>query len=279
MKYYLVVVVIFVLLLSSCSTRQSPAPIVQINNAIGVYADSDKGSLTSSQYEVKPGETLYAIAWQAGIDFRRLARLNKIPEPYQIFPGQIISLEAEKVKVLTAAVDKTSVNYVKTNKKDNEKNIVKTVANKKAVSYGKKQQGQKQVKTVKKDLFPSKVRKWRYPSEGNIIEQYSTKKNGNKGLDFGGKAGDPIIAAADGKVVYSGSALRGYGNLVIVKHNDDYLSAYAHNRSINVKEQDWVKAGQVIAEMGDSGTDSIKLHFEIRHRGRSVNPLKYLPRR
>ncbi|WP_299270956.1 peptidoglycan DD-metalloendopeptidase family protein [uncultured Psychrosphaera sp.] len=279
MKYYLVFVVIFVLLLSGCSTRQSPAPIVQINNAIGVYADSDKGSLTSSQYEVKPGETLYAIAWQAGIDFRRLARLNKIPEPYQIFPGQIISLEAEKIKVLTAAVDKTAVNYVKTNKKDNEKNIVKTVANKKAVSYGKKQQGQEQVKTVKKDLFPSKVRKWRYPSEGNIIEQYSTKKNGNKGLDFGGKAGDPIIAAADGKVVYSGSALRGYGNLVIVKHNDDYLSAYAHNRSINVKEQDWVKAGQVIAEMGDSGTDSIKLHFEIRHRGRSVNPLKYLPKK
>jgi len=279
MKYYLVFVVIFVLILSGCSTRQSPAPIVQINNAIGVYADSDKGSLTSSQYEVKPGETLYAIAWQAGIDFRRLARLNKIPEPYQIFPGQIISLEAEKIKVLTAAVDKTAVNYVKTNKKDNEKNIVKTVANKKAVSYGKKQQGQKQVKTVKKDLFPSKVRKWRYPSEGNIIEQYSTKKNGNKGLDFGGKAGDPIIAAADGKVVYSGSALRGYGNLVIVKHNDDYLSAYAHNRSINVKEQDWVKAGQVIAEMGDSGTDSIKLHFEIRHRGRSVNPLKYLPKK
>jgi lipoprotein NlpD len=279
MKYYLVFVVIFVLLLSGCSTRQSPAPIVQINNAIGVYADSDKGSLTSSQYEVKPGETLNAIAWQAGIDFRRLARLNKIPEPYQIFPGQIISLEAEKIKVLTAAVDKTAVNYVKTNKKDNEKNIVKTVANKKAVSYGKKQQGQEQVKTVKKDLFPSKVRKWRYPSEGNIIEQYSTKKNGNKGLDFGGKAGDPIIAAADGKVVYSGSALRGYGNLVIVKHNDDYLSAYAHNRSINVKEQDWVKAGQVIAEMGDSGTDSIKLHFEIRHRGRSVNPLKYLPKK
>jgi len=261
MKYYLVFVVIFVLILSGCSTRQSPAPIVQINNAIGVYADSDKGSLTSSQYEVKPGETLYAIAWQAGIDFRRLARLNKIPEPYQIFPGQIISLEAEKIKVLTAAVDKTAVNYVKTNKKDNEKNIVKTVANIKAVSYGKKQQGQKQVKTVKKD------------------EQYSTKKNGNKGLDFGGKAGDPIIAAADGKVVYSGSALRGYGNLVIVKHNDDYLSAYAHNRSINVKEQDWVKAGQVIAEMGDSGTDSIKLHFEIRHRGRSVNPLKYLPKK
>jgi lipoprotein NlpD len=80
-------------------------------------------------------------------------------------------------------------------------------------------------------------------------------------------------------VVYSGGALRGYGNLVIIKHNNDYLSAYAHNRSINVKEQDWVKAGQVIAEMGDSGTDSVKLHFEIRHRGRSVNPLKYLPRR
>jgi lipoprotein NlpD len=276
MKYYLVVIIIFVFLLSGCNSRKSPAPIVQINNAIAVYDDSDKGTLTSSEYKVQPGETLYAIAWQAGIDFRRLARLNNIPEPYQIFPGQVISLQASKYKV---SGDNDAKKQVVTNVVTNTINNKKTIANENSVSYGKKQQGQKQIIIKQKDLFPSKVRKWRYPSQGNIIEQYSSKKNGNKGLDFGGKAGDPIIAAADGKVVYSGSALRGYGNLVIVKHNDDYLSAYAHNRSINVKEQDWVKAGQVIAEMGDSGTDSVKLHFEIRHRGRSVNPLKYLPRR
>lgn len=275
MKYYLVLIIVVTYLLSGCGTRTTPAPIVKIGNAMPVYDYSDKGKLKSSSYEVKPGETLYAIAWQAGIDFRYLARLNNISEPYQIFPGQVISLQASKDKA-SDNDSKKQVVKVETLKQENYK---KTIANKKAGGYGERKQDQKKLKTIQKDLFPSKVRQWRYPSNGNIIEQYSTKENGNKGLDFGGKLGDPIIAAADGKVVYSGGALRGYGNLVIVKHNNDYLSAYAHNRSINVKEQDWVKAGQVIAEMGDSGTDSVKLHFEIRHRGRSVNPLKYLPRK
>jgi lipoprotein NlpD len=275
MKYYLVSTLALTYLLSGCAPRSTPAPIVKIGNAIPIYDYSDKGTLKSSSYEVKPGETLYAIAWQAGIDFRYLARLNNISEPYQIFPGQRISLQASKDKA-SHNDSKKQVVKIQTLK---QKNYEKTIANEKSEEYGKEQQDRKKFKTIKKDLFPSKVRQWRYPSQGNIIEQYSTKENGNKGLDFGGKLGDPIIAAADGKGVYSGGALRGYGNLVIVKHNNDYLSAYAHNRSINVKEQDWVKAGQVIAEMGDSGTDSVKLHFEIRHRGRSVNPLKYLPKK
>ncbi|MDU0114044.1 peptidoglycan DD-metalloendopeptidase family protein [Psychrosphaera aquimarina] len=242
---------------------------------MSIYDHSAKGSLKSSQYVVQPGETLYAIAWQAGIDFRHLARLNNINEPFQIFPGQVISLQSSKDK----GSDNDTKKQVVTSGIGIAINNKKTIANENSGEYGKTQQDQKVLIIKEKDPFPTKVRQWRYPSKGNIIEKYSTKENGNKGIDFGGKAGDPIIAAADGKVVYSGGALRGYGNLVIVKHNNDYLSAYAHNRSINVKEQDWVKAGQVIAEMGDSGTDSIKLHFEIRHRGRSVNPLKYLPRR
>ena len=167
----------------------------------------------------------------------------------------------------------------KSQAKINTKNNQKAIANKNSGEYRKTQQDQKHKKQVKKDPFPNKVRRWRYPSKGNIIEYYSAKENGHSGLDFGGKPGDPIFAAADGKVVYAGSALRGYGNLIIVKHNNDYLSAYAHNRSLQVKEQDWVKAGQVIARMGKTGTDKVKLHFEIRHRGRSVNPAKYLPRR
>ncbi len=273
MKYYLSFAAIFVL--AGCGSRQAPAPIVKVGTAFTVYDYADKGTLTSAQYRVQPGETLYAIAWQAGIDFRHLARLNNIDEPYQIFPGQVISLQASKDVVSDNAAKKQTVNTVKSTQINNKK----TIANKNSGEYGKRQQDQKQIKIKQNDPFPTKIRRWRYPSNGNIIEKYSTRKTGNKGIDFGGKAGDPIIAAADGKVVYSGSALRGYGNLVIVKHNNDYLSAYAHNRSIKVKEKDWVKAGQVIAEMGDSGTDSVKLHFEIRHRGRSVNPLKYLPRR
>mgnify|MGYP005992358211 CR=1 FL=1 len=264
------IISVLVMVLLACTTRKSPAPISKIS-ASPVYQANAKGSLNSDVYIVKEGETLYSIAWRAGIDFRHLARVNNIKKPYHIFPGQEINLKTE--------TKKTSRSSTGNSIKNNEKNTKKIVANKKSEEYGKTQQDQKQKELLKKDPFPSKVRHWRYPSKGNIIQTYSTKENGHNGLDFGGKSGDSIIAAADGKVVYAGSALRGYGNLVIIKHNDDYLSAYAHNREIKVKEHDWVKAGQLIAIMGDSGTDKVKLHFEIRYRGRSVNPAKYLPRR
>ena len=262
-------------LLTACSGRKSPAPIATIDKAGGSYTKSHRNSLKSDKYQVKRGETLYAIAWRAGIDFRHLARINNISKPYEIYPGQVLLL---KNTAKISSKNTQSKQPVNLNKKS-EKNNKKTVANKKTGEYGKNQADQKDKIKTKKDPFPSKVRRWRYPSEGRIIEAYSSKENGNKGLDFGGNAGDPIIAAADGKVVYAGSALRGYGNLVIVKHNNDYLSAYAHNKVLKVKEQDWVKAGQVIAEMGNSGSEDVRLHFEIRFRGRSVNPLKYLPRR
>ncbi len=272
MKWLLSVVLI--LFLSACAGRKAPAPISDISGQ-RIYDSGSKGQLKSAQYTVKKGETLYAIAWKAGIDFRQLARINNIKKPYQIFPGQNLTLQTSSLAQRNQS--SSGKNKVETNQQP--KNNKKPVANKNSGEYGKTQQDQKHKKQVKKDPFPSKVRNWRYPSKGNIIERYSAKENGHSGLDFGGKTGDPIHAAADGKVVYAGSALRGYGNLIIVKHNNDYLSAYAHNQSLKVKEQDWVKAGQVIATMGQTGTDKVKLHFEIRHRGRSVNPAKYLPRR
>ncbi|EKE16874.1 MAG: hypothetical protein ACD_10C00751G0002 [uncultured bacterium] len=103
--------------------------------------------------------------------------------------------------------------------------------------------------------------------------------SGNKGLNFAGKAGDPVVAAGDGKVVYAGAGLRGYGELVIVKHNATFLSAYAHNRKILVKEGQSVTRGQKIAEMGSTDADSVKLHFEIRKQGKPVDPAQYLPKR
>ncbi|MFZ2266489.1 MAG: peptidoglycan DD-metalloendopeptidase family protein [Azonexus sp.] len=118
---------------------------------------------------------------------------------------------------------------------------------------------------------------WLWPSPARVIAPYSD--SGNKGLDFGGKAGDSVLAAGDGKVVYAGSGLRGYGELVIVKHNGTYLSAYAHNRKILVKEGQSVSRGQKIAEMGNTDTDSVKLHFEIRKQGKPVDPAQYLPKR
>lgn len=117
--------------------------------------------------------------------------------------------------------------------------------------------------------------KWQWPAQGNIIEMFS---NENRGIDIAGSLGDKIVAAADGKVVYAGNALPGYGNLIIIKHDDDYLTAYGHNQTIFVKEGQTLNAGQQIATMGDIGASSSRLHFEVRYRAKSVDPLNYLPK-
>jgi lipoprotein NlpD len=122
-----------------------------------------------------------------------------------------------------------------------------------------------------------KVEQWLWPTEGRVISKFSTGDQGNKGIDIAGQQGQAIVATANGSVVYSGNALRGYGNLVIIKHNDNYLSAYAHNDRLLVKEGQNVTAGQKIATMGSTGTSSVRLHFEIRYQGKSMNPSRYLP--
>ncbi len=122
-----------------------------------------------------------------------------------------------------------------------------------------------------------KVSKWLWPTKGRVIKNFSAGEQGNKGIDIAGQRGQPIVSTASGTVVYSGNALRGYGNLIIVKHNDNYLSAYAHNDKLLVSEGQSVSSGQKIATMGSSGAKSVKLHFEIRYQGKSVNPKRYLP--
>ncbi|MDB5886404.1 MAG: peptidase, partial [Polaromonas sp.] len=118
---------------------------------------------------------------------------------------------------------------------------------------------------------------WIWPAQGTLVAGFDEAKN--KGLDISGKSGDPVVASADGRVVYSGAGLRGYGNLIILKHNNTFLTAYAHNKSLLVKEDQTVKKGQKIAEMGNSDADKVKLHFEIRRQGKPVDPAKYLPAR
>ena len=116
-----------------------------------------------------------------------------------------------------------------------------------------------------------------WPVPGNVLESFDEVKN--KGVDIAGRLGEPVLAAADGRVVYAGAGLRGYGNLIILKHNNTYLTAYAHNQNLLVREDQAVKQGQKIAEMGSSDTDRVKLHFEVRRQGKPVDPLKYLPAR
>lgn len=274
--------------LAGCSnTAHRAAPIEN------VYVKSDKSynSIKGKKYKVKQGDTLYAIAWRAGKDYRQLARINAIKTPYQIFPGQTIILTPNSDK---RSKNKVSTPIAKSVTKISAKNVSKTLAHQKQGEYRqpkekpnvvaktkKKQQQRPQSRKQNSSTksYSNKIRQWVWPTTGKVIAGFSTKENGNKGIDITAKAGTTIVSAADGKVVYYGNALRGYGNLVIIKHNDDYLSAYAHNRKVFVKEKQQVKAGQKIAEMGDSDSPNTKLHFEVRYRGKSVNPIKYLPRR
>ena len=258
------------LALGGCAGGRNAAPVRDLGGAKGGASASKKAG-SGGHYVVKRGDTLYSVAYANGTDYRELARLNGIKAPYTIYVGQQIRLPGGNSVTQTATAGKTA-----SDRKAPTKQAVAAVDRPKGQDYSG--QTPKGSRSADSKSLPAKV-SWVWPSRGPIIAGFSAAEHGNKGLDLGGRAGDPVHAAADGKVVYAGNALRGYGNLLIVKHNDDFLSAYAHNRRLLVQEQSWVKAGQQIAEMGDSGTTSVKLHFEIRLRGQSVNPLQYLPRR
>ncbi|WP_413285179.1 peptidoglycan DD-metalloendopeptidase family protein [Vibrio sp. MA40-2] len=159
--------------------------------------------------------------------------------------------------------------------KNTDKKTVDQSKSKEYVDPKSKQNVNKKVNKV--EPVNNKISNWLWPTKGRIIKKFSVGEQGNKGIDIAGQRGQSIVSTASGKVVYSGNALRGYGNLIIVKHNDNYLSAYAHNERLLVSEGQNVKAGQKIATMGSSGSNSVRLHFEIRYQGKSVNPNRYLP--
>lgn len=268
--------------LFSCSSRNTPAPVSSIHSS-SVLGERNRDSIKASQYLVKKGETLYSIAWRANSDVRKIARLNKISSPYRIYPGQKLFLVEPKVKK-TAQVSKTKVSHKNSTKSStaNKKNSTKnTLASTKKQAYGENVSTRKsyQNSTLASEKFSQKISRWQWPVKGKVVEYFSNSAQGNKGIDITGRRGTKIKASTTGKVVYAGNALRGYGKLIIIKHNEDYLSAYAHNDRILVKEQQIINIGDVIATMGDTDANKVMLHFEIRFRGKSVNPLKYLPKR
>ncbi|MCT7358311.1 MAG: peptidase M23 [Thalassobium sp.] len=229
---------------------------------ISVEEKFSKGQTVTGFHLVERGETLFSIAWRYGIDYRELASANSIASPYVIYPGQKIDIRN---------ITKRSSSPVVASVENPSKPLPKT---------------QSPAKLPKKTSHnPPKISAnnadtdWKWPVNGRLIGHFSTKKPVNKGIDIAGALGESVLAAAAGTVVYAGQGLRGYGNLVIVKHNDTYLSAYAHTSRILVSEQEVVKAGQKIAEIGSTGTDKVKLHFEIRRNGKPVDPLRYLPSR
>jgi lipoprotein NlpD len=195
-------------------------------------------------YRVSPGETLYSIAWRYGLDYRYIASINHIQPPYHVAAGQLLALrKSTRIRRSMPAVYPSV---------------------KKAENY-----------FVEPERY-TPVTVWRWPAMGPVIGVYSAL---NKGINIGGQFNDPVYATADGQVVYSGNRLRGYGKLIIIKHNSAFLTAYAHNNHVLVREGQWVKAGQRIADMGNTDARRVMLHFEIRHDGQPVNPLRYLPNR
>lgn len=258
------------LLLTACSNNHTPAPVVELYQGKS-YKDFDKGGFQQARYQVKKGDTLYSVAWHSGKDYRELARINNISAPFNIYPGQVLHLhasESRSVKKPTRSSGLTS-----------KKRTKQPVDHSKKQAYGGSQAVKKTSAGQPPTSFPARVREWVWPATGAVISRFSLQEQGNKGIDIAGPLGKEIRAAAAGKVVYTGNALRGYGQLVIIKHTDSFLSAYAHNDKIRVKEQQWIDAGQVIASMGNSGTDRVKLHFEVRYKGKSVDPLRYLPKK
>lgn len=262
-------------LLAGCSLRDNPAPIADSTNKRA------RTALPAAQtYQVKTGDTLFSIAFRSGMDFKTLARINRIVEPYTIYVGQVLVVTNPDA-VQTAVVGPTNSSRAANKKHSNSTSsdtsakASKVVASEKQTRYGQTERVEEPEK-ISNSIINGNVKQWLWPVKGPILEKFSAQEHGNKGLDIGGTVGTPIKAAAAGQVVYAGNALRGYGNLVIIRHNDDFLSAYAHNSRLLVKERDSVVAGQIIAEMGNSDAERVKLHFEIRFRGKSIDPLRYL---
>jgi lipoprotein NlpD len=222
-------------------------------------------------YTVKPGDTLLRIALESGQGHRDIARWNALENPNKIEVGQVLRVVAPVGEEAVVAKPVASSKVTSTPLQSQTQSAAKTepapaaAAAPAAVPEPQAKLGEDEVSFA-------------WPAKGTVVAAFDESKN-RKGVDIGGAAGDPVLAAAEGKVVYAGAGLRGYGNLIILKHNNTYLTAYAHNQNLLVKEDQTVKKGQKIAEMGNSDADSVKLHFEVRKLGKPVDPAQYLPAR
>ena len=230
-------------------------------------------------YTVKPGDTLIRIALETGQNWRDVARWNGLENPNLIEVGQVL-------RVVLPAATVPSVAAVAVAKPVTSSAVTTVAVPPAQGASAPAAAGQTAAAPVVAGAPPAAPVAaptgeddiaWIWPARGSVLTGFDDVKN--KGLDIGGAAGDPVLAAADGRVVYVGASLRGYGNLIILKHNNTYLTAYAHNQVLLVKEDQTVRKGQKIAEMGSTDADRVKLHFEVRRQGKPVDPAKYLPQR
>jgi lipoprotein NlpD len=301
-------------LLSACTTTPNQAPVVDrtLPPPVKPATPSESAQVTRDErglYTVKKGDTLIRIALEYGQNYRDLVTWNNLSNPNDIKVDQVLRvLPPDNAAgtgngVQTGAIvmpppDKTPPPppvIKKTEPKGDKKPYSDSALAELQRPDNGKSEGNGAVKPSVPAPAPSPAvvaappvvapsaaaddekLSWMWPSEGKVVATFDEGKN--KGVDIAGKAGQQVVAAGAGKVMYAGSGIRGYGNLVIVKHSNSLLSAYAHNRTIVVKEGQSVTKGQMIAEMGDSDADSVKLHFEIRQQGKPVDPSKFLPNR
>jgi lipoprotein NlpD len=297
--------------LSACNTTPNQAPVVDrtIPPPVKAATPSETAQIARDErglYTVKKGDTLIRIALEYGQNYRDLVIWNNLANPNDIKVDQVLRVlppdnagsGVETAAVIMPPSEKTpppapvaKLSVPKGDKKpysdaalaelqraDNGKGVAAVPAPAPTPVVARPSVTPPiAAASVPAPAADEEKLSWIWPSEGKVIATFDEGKN--KGVDIAGKAGQQVVAAGAGKVMYAGSGIRGYGNLVIVKHSNSLLSAYAHNRTIVVKEGQSVTKGQMIAEMGDSDTDSVKLHFEIRQQGKPVDPSRFLPNR
>ncbi len=253
-------------------------------------------------HRVSKGESLYSIGFRYQIDYKKLAAMNNIKPPYRIYPDQILQLQSQSDKkifkpsqnsqVQTKPLVKTTPVTAKATPENQKKSQTKPITSgqttaktttkkppqKSNTSPTKKPPANKPIakKPVVVHTPTNTSLKWLWPTQGKIRTTFLASNPARKGISIGGKEGQPVKASEAGVVVYSGNGLLGYGELIIIKHNEQYLSAYGHNKSLKVQEGQSVTRGQVIAELGSTGTNVNNLHFEIRKNGKPVNPLSFV---
>ncbi len=269
--------------ISGCASTRDAAPVREASFSSRTYPPAPVG-----YYRIQRGDTLYKIAFENGLDYRDLAAWNKLPDAGVIRSGELLSLLPPKAALASkppaAAKPATSVQQAPPKRA----NVVTPVVTPAVKPVETRPLAARPViaaaKVVKAPLDPLPPAEedaaapafWIWPTQGQLLTRYG--EGLSKGIDIAGQRGHPIQAAAPGKVVYAGSGLRGYGKLIIIRHSMTLLSAYAHAERILVTEGQNIASGQPIAEMGDTDTDRVKLHFEIREFGKPVDPLNYLPK-
>jgi lipoprotein NlpD len=276
------------LLMSACATRLDQAPVVDRSGsgALGTQAAQQPavplGPPPPGYYRVKPGDTLYRIALENGQNYRDISTWNNLTNPNQIEVDQLLRVvppgantAALTPGVSTAplgnggAVQSAPLGSTPPAAGGAAPPVYGSTANNAALTPPPAAAASDSTSGASGNVA------FAWPVRGPMLGTFNDSTN--KGINIGGAAGDPVKASADGRVVYAGNGLRGYGNLIIIKHDATYLTAYAHNRALMVKEGDAVTKGQKIAEMGNSDSDRVMLHFEVRRQGKPVDPLKYLP--